>query len=65
MHYRLWMRSIFTAVALAVLGHAYAQAQTAVSVAATAQAAIDRGDVPAWWKPELSEDVQRDVLKQR
>lgn len=38
-----------------------ARAQTAASVAAQAQAAIDRGEQPSWWTPQLPEDIQRDV----
>ena len=38
-----------------------AQAETAAGVAARTQAAIDKGDAPKWWKPELPEAIQRDV----
>jgi hypothetical protein len=37
------------------------QAETAAVVAARTQAAIDAGQPPAWWTPELPEAVQRDV----
>jgi hypothetical protein len=38
-----------------------AYAETAAVVAARTQAAIDAGQPPAWWSPELPEAVQRDV----
>lgn len=38
-----------------------AEAETSAAVAASAQAAIERGDVPSWWNPELPEDIQRNV----
>jgi hypothetical protein len=38
-----------------------ANAETAAGVAARTQAAIDRGETPKWWTPELPEAVQRDV----
>jgi len=38
-----------------------AHAETAASVAAEAQSAIDRGDTPEWWTPDLPEAIQRDV----
>ncbi len=37
------------------------KAQTAVSIAARAQQAIDGGSVPAWWNPELPKEVALDV----
>lgn len=39
----------------------FSQAQTAASVAAKTQAAIDEGSPPAWMKPDLPDDIQRDV----
>ena len=39
-----------------------AQAESAASVAARTQAAIDAGETPSWWTPELPEAIQRDVL---
>lgn len=38
-----------------------AEATTAAAVAANTQAAINRGDVPKWWTPELPDEVQRNV----
>jgi hypothetical protein len=38
-----------------------AEAESAASVAARTQAAIDRGDPPAWWAPKLPDAIQRDV----
>jgi hypothetical protein len=38
-----------------------AQAESAADVAARVQAAIDSGDAPKWWTPELPEAIQRDV----
>jgi hypothetical protein len=38
-----------------------AVAETAAAVAAKAQAAIDGGTLPGWWKPTLPEAVQKDV----
>lgn len=37
------------------------QAETASRIAAAAQAAIDRGELPKWWEPHLPEDIERDV----
>jgi hypothetical protein len=58
------MRNSFRAgLSLSVLAltFATAEAETAASVAASAQAAIDRGETPAWWTPELPDAIQRDV----
>jgi hypothetical protein len=38
-----------------------ALAETAAGVAAQAQAAIENGNAPKWWTPDLPEAVQRDV----
>ncbi|HOB32125.1 MAG TPA: DUF3826 domain-containing protein, partial [Verrucomicrobiota bacterium] len=38
-----------------------AHAESAAAVAARVQAAIDAGNPPAWWTPELPEAIQRDV----
>jgi hypothetical protein len=38
-----------------------AEAETAASIAASTQAAIDRGETPTWWTPDLPEAIQRDV----
>jgi hypothetical protein len=46
--------------ALALTTH-FADAKTAAGVAASAQAAIDSGDTPTWWTPDLPEAIQRDV----
>jgi hypothetical protein len=54
----LWFGCSLTALALML--HP-AAAETAAGVAARAQAAIDGGETPAWWTPELPEAVQRDV----
>ena len=40
-----------------------AQAESAADVAAKTQAAIDAGETPKWWTPELPETIQRDVDK--
>jgi hypothetical protein len=55
--------SLWAGVCLCVLVLAFrsADAETAAGVAARAQAAIDRGEAPAWWRPELPEAVRRDV----
>jgi hypothetical protein len=38
-----------------------ANAKTAAGIAAQTQAAIDRGETPKWWKPDLPEAIERDV----
>ena len=38
-----------------------AQAESAADVAVKTQAAIDAGETPMWWRPELTEAIQRDV----
>jgi hypothetical protein len=38
-----------------------ADAETAAGVAARTQAAIDRGETPQWWTPDLPESIDRDV----
>jgi uncharacterized protein DUF3826 len=38
-----------------------AEAQTAAVVAARSQAAIDGGRAPKWWRPDLPEEIERDV----
>jgi hypothetical protein len=38
-----------------------ANAETAAGVAARMQAAIDRGETPAWWTPDLPDAIRRDV----
>jgi hypothetical protein len=48
-------------LSILVLAHTSADAETAPAVAAKAQAAIDRGEMPAWWTPDLPEAIQRDV----
>jgi hypothetical protein len=40
---------------------ALARAETAATVAIKAQAAIDNGNPPKWWTPNLPEDVRRDI----
>ena len=37
------------------------EAHTAATVAANAQAAIDAGDTPSWWTPDLPADIKRNV----
>jgi len=37
------------------------QAKTAAGVAARTQGAIDGGNAPKWWSPELPESIRRDV----
>jgi hypothetical protein len=53
-------RTVLAVFALA-LTLSSAEAGTAAVVAARAQAAIDRGDTPSWWTPNLPEDIQRNV----
>jgi hypothetical protein len=36
-------------------------AETSAGIAAQTQAAIDRGDAPTWWTPNLPDAIQRDV----
>ncbi|HEY2826767.1 MAG TPA: DUF3826 domain-containing protein, partial [Pirellulales bacterium] len=56
-------KSVWIVLSLAVLGLTLppARAETAAGVAARTQAAIDKGDAPKWWTPELPEAIQRDV----
>jgi hypothetical protein len=60
MRIRTLFRSGVSLCAL-VLIHQSANAETAADVAARKQAAIDRGETPAWWTPDLPEAIQRDV----
>jgi hypothetical protein len=53
-----WAGLPLVAVALAA---PKANAETAAGVAAAMQAAIDRGETPTWWTPELSDAIRRDV----
>ena len=58
------MRNTFWAslsVATLALTLPSAEAETAAGVAARMQADIDRGEMPAWWTPELPDAIQRDV----
>ena len=43
-----------------VLNLSYADAKTAAGVAAETHAAIDSGETPTWWTPDLPEAIQRD-----
>jgi hypothetical protein len=65
-HQRFAMRMrIFLLTALSLFALALtlrsAQAESAAGVAASMQAAIDAGETPPWWTPELPEAIQRDV----
>jgi Protein of unknown function (DUF3826) len=55
--------SFWIGLSLSVLSLSFpaAHAETAASVAARMQAAIDRGEAPTWWTPDLPEAIQRDV----
>jgi hypothetical protein len=53
-----WAGVCLSALALNL---SYADAKTAAVVAAETQAAIDSGEMPTWWTPELPEAIQRDV----
>ena len=58
------MRNLFWAgLSLSVLALTLpsADAETAAGVAARTQAAIDSGETPKWWTPDLPESIQRDV----
>src|SRR5262249_15322537 len=54
---------VWTALSVAglALTLSSAQAETAAGVAARAQDAIDKGNAPKWWTPELPDAIQRDV----
>ena len=56
-------KSVWNVLSLAFLAltNPSVQAETAAGVAATTQAAIDRGNAPKWWTPELPDAIQRDV----
>lgn len=60
MHRHNSFRTVLSLLIL-VLTLSSAQAQNAAAVAARMQAAIDRGDLPKWWTPDLPEAIQRDV----
>ena len=60
MSIRVFMSAV-CAMSVFVVTAASANADTAALVAAKAQAAIDAGNVPSWWKPELPEAIQKDV----
>src|SRR5688572_7935851 len=53
-----WFGCSLSALALTT---PFADAKTAAGVAASAQAAIDSGETPTWWTPDLPEAIQRDV----
>jgi hypothetical protein len=53
-----WFGCYLSALALTIPS---AEATTAASVAASAQSAIDSGETPTWWTPDLPEADQRDV----
>jgi hypothetical protein len=53
-----WASLSLVAAALALPS---AEAETAAGVAAATQAAIDRGEAPTWWTPELPDAIHRDV----
>ncbi len=54
----IWAGLSLSAVALTT---SFAGAVTSAGVSAEIQAAVDRGETPKWWTPELPEAVQRDV----
>jgi hypothetical protein len=54
------LRTTLSLVVVALIAPS-AEAETAASVAARTQAAIDSGDAPSWWTPDLPEAIQRDV----
>jgi hypothetical protein len=54
----LWFGCSLAALALTLPS---AVAETAAGVAARTQAAIDSGETPTWWTPDLPEEIQRDV----
>jgi hypothetical protein len=60
MSVRTWFCAGVSLFALALITP-YANAETAAGVAARMQAAIDRGETPSWWKPELPDAIRRDV----
>ena len=53
-----WVGLSLSALALTLPS---ADAETAAGVAARTQAAIDSGETPKWWTPDLPEAIQRDV----
>jgi hypothetical protein len=57
---RNWFGAGLLLIAVALTG-ASADAETAAGVAAATQAAIDRGETPQWWTPELPDAIRRDV----
>jgi hypothetical protein len=57
-HNTFWVSFSLFALALSLPS---AEAGTAAAVAAKSQAAIDSGDTPEWWTPNLPEAIQRDV----
>jgi hypothetical protein len=54
----IWAGASLSAMSLSL---PWAMAETAAGVAAATQAAIDRGETPTWWTPELPEAIERDV----
>src|SRR5262245_841605 len=54
-------KSVWTVLSLGALSLPSAHAETAAGVAARAQVAIDHGNAPKWWTPELPDAIQRDV----
>lgn len=53
--------SAWSCLLFAQLVPSIAHAQSAASVAAQIQSAIERGNLPGWWNPQLPEEIQRDV----
>lgn len=62
MSVRAFLETMVAALLVSSLGPV-AHAETAARVAARSQAAIDRGDLPAWWNPDLPEEIERDVTR--
>jgi hypothetical protein len=56
---RIFMSSVCAMSVLVVTSAV--RAERAAIVAAQAQAAVDNGDAPAWWTPNLPEAIQKDV----
>jgi hypothetical protein len=57
-------RILLLSVSLIMLGSFLTQssyAKTAAAVAANTQAAVDAGEAPAWMKPELPEEIKKNV----
>ena len=46
-----------------MLSSPVAKAQNSAAIAAQSQAAIDRGDTPIWWTPDLPDEILRDVQR--